>query len=156
MARRSDPQLRFGFARPPRRRAGLEVDAYRQLLGRLRRDAVRVAKHFRLPEFELDADRPDQTDRFGICSDDGRIRLRFVNARTGRPLKYSALIDTVVHELAHLRYLDHGPRWEALYRRMLEWCRRESIYRPRQVSDRPSAPPPSSVPPGPRQLSLFD
>jgi hypothetical protein len=108
----------------------------------LRHDASRIAERFGLPSFELDADRPDSHDRYGICFDDGRIRVRLVHARTGRPLRYSALIDTVVHELAHLRYLDHGPRWEALYRRMLEWCRRQGVYQPRQVSrpveDRPA------------------
>ena len=82
--------------------------------------------------------------------------MRFVHARTGRALKYSALIDTVVHELAHLRYMDHGPRWEALYRRMLEWCRKQGIYQPRPVGERRPTLPPSSYPPEPRQMSLFD
>jgi predicted metal-dependent hydrolase len=156
MSRKSDPQLTFGFARPRRTKGGLEVDAYRDLLQRLREDAARVAERFRLPEFELDADRPDSTDRFGICSDDGRIRVRFVHARTGHPLKYSALIDTVVHELAHLRYMDHGPRWEALYRRMLEWCRKQGIYQPRPVAESKPPAAPSSFPPEPRQMNLFD
>jgi len=131
--RRSDPQLPLSFARPRPRRGGLELEDYRELVARLRGDARRVAEHFRLPPFELDADRPDSHDRFGICFDDGRIRVRLVHARTGRPLRYSALIDTVVHELAHLRHLDHGPRWEALYHRMLEWCRQQGVYRPREA-----------------------
>jgi hypothetical protein len=147
--RRTDPQLPFSFARPPPRKGGLEVEAYRDLVERLRHDASRVAERFGLPHFELDADRPDSHERFGICFDDGRIRVRLVHARTGRPLRYSALIDTVVHELAHLRYLDHGPRWEALYRRMLEWCRRQGVYQPRRVS-----PPAARSAPG-QQLPLL-
>ncbi|GEM_PF-707625 len=131
--RRRDPQLALSFARPRPRRGGLELEEYRELVERLRGDARRVAEHFRLPPFELDADRPDAHDRFGICFDDGRIRVRLVHARTGRPLRYSALIDTVVHELAHLRHLDHGPRWESLYHRMLDWCRQQGVYRPREV-----------------------
>jgi hypothetical protein len=114
----------------------------------LRRDAARVAEHFRLPSFDLDADRPDTGDRYGLCHDDGRIRVRLVNVATGRPLKYSALIDTVVHELAHLRHMDHGPAWETLYQRMLAWCRAEGIYRPRAVTNRGPAQP--------TQLSLFE
>jgi predicted metal-dependent hydrolase len=152
-----DPQLTFAFARPKRSRkkGGLELRAYRDLVERLRRDAARVAKRFGLPEFELDADRPTSHDRYGICSEDGRIRVRLIHARTGQPLKYSALIDTVVHELAHLKYLDHGPRWEALYRRMLEYCRLEGIYRPRQAQSRPSAPP-TGCGTVAQQMGLFD
>jgi hypothetical protein len=149
-----EPQLSFAFARSRRKKGGLLLDEYHDLVRRLRRDAARVSRRFGLPTYELDADRPDSHDRYGICSEDGRIRVRFVHARTGRPLKYSALIDTVVHELAHLRYMDHGPRWEALYRRMLEWCRRAGIYRPGQPEPGQSAPPSASGPDA-RQLDLF-
>jgi hypothetical protein len=147
-----DRQQSLPFARPARRRGGLEVAQYRECMDRLQADAARVARHFGLPPFELDADRPDSRDRYGICFDDGRIRVRLVDVRTGRVLRYSALIDTVVHELAHLRHMDHGPRWEALYRRMLEWCREAGIYapRPRRV---PDTMPPSAT--GPVQLHLF-
>src|SRR6185369_16741161 len=100
------------------------------LVERLRADAARVAEQFHLPAFELDADRPDARDRYGVCFDDGRIRVRLVHARSGRALRYSAMIDTVVHELAHLRHMNHGPRWEALYEQMLAWCRGEGIYAP--------------------------
>ena len=157
MARRSEPQLLLSFARPGRRKGGLELGACRELVERLRGDARRVAEEFRLPEFELDADRADSVDRYGICFDDGRIRVRLVHARTGRALKYSAMLDTVVHELAHLRYMDHGPRWEALYRRMLAWCRKEGLYRPRPAAPRAAepAPGPEPSPLAPRQLGLF-
>jgi len=154
MPGREPTQLVLAFARPRKKKGGLEVPDYHALVARLRRDARRVAQRFKLPAFDLDADRPDSTDRYGICFDDGRIRVRLVHARTGRSLKYSALIDTVVHELAHLRYLDHGARWEALYQRMLEWCRTEGIYSPRLVAAVAPAPPP--VPRArPVQLSLF-
>jgi len=157
MARRSDPQLVLSFARPKRKKGGLEVDNYRDLVDRLRQDAMRVAQVFKLPGFDLDADRADARDRYGLCFSDGRIRVRLVHVRTGHSLKYSALIDTVVHELAHLRYMDHGPRWEALYRRMLEWCRKHGIYEPRTVAPARAAParPPVSPAPGAEQLPLF-
>lgn len=155
MARRNDPQLLLAFARPKRRKGGLELDHYEDMVSRLRADAARVARRFRLPAFELDSDRPDSTDRYGICFSDGRIRIRLVHATTGKPLRYSALIDTVVHELAHLRHMNHGPRWEALYERMLEWCRAEGIYQPRTVAPRP-ADADDFGPEDDGQLMLFD
>jgi hypothetical protein len=116
---------------------------------RLRTDAHRVAARFHLPQFDLDADRASAHERYGLCYDDGRIRVRLVHATTGRPLKYSALVDTVVHELAHLRYMDHGARWQSLYERMLAWCRDEGIYAPR------SSPSPGAALPTATQLGLF-
>jgi len=146
-------QLPLSFARPRKRRGGLAIESYRDLVDRLRADAARVAAHFRLPPYELDADRPDAHDRYGVCFADGRIRVRLTHARTGRPLRYSALIDTVVHELAHLRHLNHGPRWESLYETMLAWCRSQGIYAP-QARRRPAHPSESPSPP-PTQLGLF-
>ena len=133
-------QLPLSFARPKKKKAGLHVEEYRGLVDRLRTDAARVAEHFKLPPYELDADRPDARDRYGVCFDDGRIKVRLVNVRTGHVLRYSALIDTVVHELAHLKHMNHGPRWEALYDQMLAWCRAEGIYSPQ-----PRRRPPSIV-----------
>lgn len=157
MPRRADPQLLLTFARRRRGKGGLEPEEYRELVERLRLDAGRVAREFRLPPFELDADRPDSVERYGICFSDGRIRVRLVHARTGCALKYSAMIDTVVHELAHLRYLDHGPRWEALYRRMLVWCRQAGLYRPRPVATFRADPEPRARKSHePEQLGLFE
>jgi len=147
------PQLPLWSARPRKQKGGLAVEAYLELVERLRADAARVATQFDLPAYQLDADRPDAHDRYGVCFDDGRIRVRLIHARTGRPLRYSALIDTVVHELAHLRHMNHGPRWEALYQRMLAWCRKQGIYAPRvrRSGAAPTAPPA----PRPAQLGLF-
>jgi len=146
-----EPQVRLPFL-PTRRKGGLDLDLYTDLITRLRDDATRISTQFRLPPFKLDADRAEARERYGLCHADGRILVRLVNVRTGRILKYSALIDTVVHELAHLRHMNHGPRWEALYRRMLEWSRKVGIYEP---SWRPAV---SSVPkrePASAQLALF-
>ena len=156
VAKGREPQRAFAFARPKPKRGGLELDRYVERIEQLRADARRIAEHFELPDFELDADRPDARSRYGQCDSEGGIRVRLVNVRTGRDLKYSALIDTVVHELAHLRHFDHGPRWEALYRRMLEWSRAQGIYQPRPVAP-PSEPSPAPPvrPPEPPQLELF-
>ena len=152
---RSADQVSMSFARPPKTKGGMVIDDYRELVERLRADAARVAEKFCLPRFDLDADRPDAHDRYGVCFEDGRIRVRLIHARTGRPLRYSALIDTVVHELAHLRHMDHGPRWEALYEEMLAWCRRQGIYAPKPRRSTPSVSASSPQPHVNAQLALF-
>ncbi len=68
--------------------------------------------------------------RYGACFSDGTIKIRLYHATTGRPLKYSSLIDTLCHELAHLRHFNHGRRFQELYQRILVHARREGIYRP--------------------------
>ncbi len=143
---RTDAQLSLSFARPRKKKGGLSLESYRELVERLLADAARVAGQFKLPPYELDADRPDAHERYGVCYTDGRIRVRLIHARTGRPLRYSALIDTVVHELAHLRHMNHGPRWEALYEKMLAWCRTQGIYVPQQRREPQTKP---------AQLGLF-
>ena len=107
-----------------------EREEQRGLLERLRYDAQRLAAEFRLPLRALDAERPQVRRRYGICYADGSIRIRLRHAKTGRLLRYSALIDTLCHELAHLEHFNHGPRFHALYRRILERARLRGIYRP--------------------------
>lgn len=153
MPRSRDPQTLFRFARPGPSRGGLPREECDGLVERLGADARRIAERFSLPPFALDADRPNATERYGQCDTEGRITVRLVHARTGRPLRYSALIDTVIHELAHLRYMNHGPRWEALYHGMLEWARSEGIYEPRSCAAEPPASPPPPAPSG--QLDLL-
>ena len=78
--------------------------------------------------------------RLGVCYDDGTIRIRLFHARTGQPLKYSSLVDTLCHELAHLRHCNHGRRFQAFYRRLLAHARRAGIYRPSPHDERPAPP----------------
>jgi hypothetical protein len=68
-------------------------------------------------------------------------------------------VNTLCHELAHLRHFNHGPRFRAFYLQLLDWARAEGIYQPGPVP-RPMSPPsptPPRVPPrvGPVQLDLF-
>ena len=99
-------------------------------LKRLRRDALILARAFRLPLRSVDAERANVKRRYGVCYDDGSIRIRLRHVRTRELLKYSALVDTLCHELAHLRHFDHGPRFHELYRRILSHARRLGVYRP--------------------------
>jgi hypothetical protein len=107
-----------------------EREEQQRVLLRLRRDARTLAAAFRLPLRSVDAERPQVKRRYGICYDDGNIKVRLRHLRTRRLLKYSALIDTLCHELAHLEHFDHGARFQAFYRDMLGYARRRGIYRP--------------------------
>ena len=118
----------------------------RALIERLSRDAERIASHFELRYSAIEAERPNVKQRYGVCYSDGVIKIRLRHAATGRPLKYSSLVNTLCHELAHLRHFDHGPRFKAFYFRLLDFARAEGIYRP--------GPAPVRVA-GPVQLDLF-
>ena len=104
----------------------------RALIERLRCDATRIAQEFGLSGYRIDAEHPKVTSRYGICYSDGQIKIRLNHVRTGRALRYSSLVDTLCHELAHLRHFNHGPGFKALYMRLLTWSRREGIYAPRR------------------------
>ena len=104
---------------------------------RLRRHADLLARAFDLPLRSVDAESPRVRRRYGICFADGRIRIRLHQVRTPELLKYSVMVDTLCHELAHLRHLNHGQRFWRLYRRILAYARRQGIYRP---GPEPSAP----------------
>jgi len=109
----------------------------RQILDRLNRDAERIALRFGLRYRSIEAERANVKRRYGICYADGRIKIRLRHVGTGRALRYSSLVNTLCHELAHLRHFDHGPQFKAFYLRLLEWSRREGIYRPRPPSGAP-------------------
>jgi predicted metal-dependent hydrolase len=135
----------------------MEPRAARELMQRLEVDAARIARRVGLRYRSLGAERAGVNAHYGICYDDGSIRIRLRHAVHGRPLKYSSLVNTLCHELAHLRHFDHGERFKALYLELLDWARREGIYRPgpgpRPDAPRQAAPP---VRPGPLQLALFE
>lgn len=104
------------------------------LLRSLQRDAERIARPFGLRYRSIDAERANVTSRYGVCFSDGAIRIRLRHAVTGQPLKYSSLMNTLCHELAHLRHFNHGPRFKAFYFELLDFAREHGIYRPRRAS----------------------
>jgi hypothetical protein len=113
------------------------------------------------------AERANVKSRYGICYSDGTIQIRLRHAVTGRPLRYSSLVNTLCHELAHLRHFNHGPRFRDFYLQLLEYARVQRIYRPGRpparvaatAADSASAPRDVSTAPArpaaPTQLSLF-
>jgi len=106
------------------------------LLCRVRRDARLITDHFGLEYRDILAEHPRVKSRYGVCYQDGLIKIRLNHARTGEPLKYSSLIDTLCHELAHLKHFDHGPQFKAFFFRLLGWARSRGIYQPGPGSGR--------------------
>jgi predicted metal-dependent hydrolase len=131
----------------------------RRLVERLNRDAERIARRFNLQYRSVAAERANVKSRYGVCYADGEIKIRLRHAVTGRSLKYSSLVNTLCHELAHLRYFNHGERFKVLYLQLLEYARAEGIYRPGPVPGVQAAPrsraPEEPKPTAPLQLALF-
>jgi predicted metal-dependent hydrolase len=146
----------------------MDRSSERELVESLVRDARVLAGAFGLVWRAIEAERPNVRRRYGVCYSDGTIRIRLRHAVTGSPLKYSSLVNTLCHELAHLRHFDHGPRFKALYLRILEFARARGIYRPRTSGAVRAAPLARHVEPVPRtrraiprraaaaQLELFE
>jgi predicted metal-dependent hydrolase len=129
-----------------------------QLMARLQRDAAVIAERFGLRYRVIEPERPRVKRRYGVCYRDGTIRIRLAHVKTGEPLRYSSLVATLCHELAHLRHFDHGLRFRSFNQRILEWAREAGIYRPGEAVQTPRPrlrPPARSAPALPRQLTLF-
>jgi len=130
------------------------------LMERLNADAQRIARRFGLRYKEIAAERANVKRRYGVCYADGSIRIRLRHTLTGRSLKYSSLVSTLCHELAHLRHFNHGLRFRAFYGELLEFARREGIYQPGRTQPaqwrEPSEQPARKAPRAPdAQLTLF-
>ena len=105
-------------------------EARDRAIERLRRHAALLASAFDLPLHSIEPESERVRRRYGICYADGRIRIRLHQLRGTDVLKYSVMVDTLCHELAHLRYFDHGRRFWRFYRRILAYAARQGIYRP--------------------------
>jgi predicted metal-dependent hydrolase len=97
---------------------------------KLRTMAVKLAAHFRLRYTAIDAEADGVVQHYGICYADGRIRIRLRHATTGRLLKESSLVDTLCHELAHLKHFDHSLRFRRFHEKVLAEARRLGWYKP--------------------------
>jgi len=151
----------------------LDRSTQQDLIARLRGDAYRIASRFGLRYRTIGAERANVKRRYGVCFSDGEIRIRLRHVRTGEPLKYSSLVNTLCHELAHLRHFHHGEPFKRFYQELLAWSRAAGIYEPDPAGGRtiPHAGPrriptnarprpgperrPADSPEGPQQLGLF-
>jgi hypothetical protein len=140
-------RLRVLAARPPRSPTERErrAEEQRRTMERLEDWARTLSDRFGLRYKVLLPEREGVNGHYGICYEDGEIRIRLRHATTGRLLKESSLVDTLCHELAHLKHMDHGLRFRRLYARILDDARLLGIYRPGPDRDE-----------RPRQGSLFD
>jgi hypothetical protein len=139
-------------------RAPMDPRAAQDLLVRIQRDGALIAARFELRYKVIEAERPRVRRRYGVCYSDGTIRIRLRHAVTGEPLKYSSLVNTLCHELAHLRHFNHGLRFRRFYAQVLEFARDSGLYQPRtsalpELVARMAPPSAAAEPPG--QLSLF-
>jgi hypothetical protein len=131
-------------SRPPtvrEARADEECAIMERLLGHARD----LCGRFKLRPGRIEPEQDGVNEHYGICYEDGVIRIRLRHAVTGRLLKESSLVDTLCHELAHLRYFDHGERFRIFYRKILDEARRLGYYRPGPKEKG-----------GPRQGDLFE
>jgi predicted metal-dependent hydrolase len=112
------------------RRAETRAEEDSDILEKLRHYAVELSAHFSLTYSTIEAEIDGVVEHYGICYADGRIRIRLRHATTGRLLKESSLVDTLCHELAHLKHFDHSPRFRRYYERVLGEARRRGWYKP--------------------------
>jgi predicted metal-dependent hydrolase len=110
-----------------------------EILVRIRRDGAQIAARFGLRYRVIEAERPRVRRRYGACYADGTIRIRLRHATSGEPLKYSSLVNTLCHELAHLRHFNHGLAFRSLYAQILEYARDRGLYQPGR-HERPAVP----------------
>jgi len=120
------------------RKRGADRATTRSLIARLNRDAQQIAWRFDLRYRSIEAERANVKRRYGVCYEDGVIKIRLRHAVTGRPLLYSSLVSTLCHELAHLRHFNHGVRFRAFNMELLEFARAQGIYRPGRPAPLPS------------------
>ena len=108
----------------------MERSRPQELIARLNRDGAALAARFGLRYRAIEPEQPRVKRRYGVCYADGTIRIRLRHASTGQPLKYSSLVSTLCHELAHLKHFNHGLRFQRFYRQILEYARAVKIYAP--------------------------
>jgi hypothetical protein len=148
MTLRPSPQVRLRqiAARSPRNAdRPFRFDEDLEVMNRLRGWGADLSRRFGLRYKSLDPEQDGVVEHYGVCYEDGVIRIRLRHATTKKLLKESSLVDTLCHELAHLRHLDHSIRFRRLYAKILDKARQLGYYRPGPTDARK-----------PRQLTLFD
>lgn len=100
----------------------------------VKRTMFKYARQFNLPLRKVKP-LPPHKDWYGDCSNDGRVRVqlrwdRGVARSMAGPLLAYQIIDTMAHELAHLRHNNtHHPKWFSLHVRLLSAMERDGVYK---------------------------
>lgn len=95
-----------------------------QLLTLVRSIAQKVAKKFNLKYRRIELfpiDDPDRKKSRGICYPDGFIYVGVRRRLRGRVDTLDSITDTIIHELAHLKYFNHGRSFWAFHKKMKQW-----------------------------------
>lgn len=69
----------------------------------------------------LTSDDPEHKEAKGLCTTDGEI---YIAIRTGSKGKFDTIeeiIDTSIHELAHIKYPNHSKKFWQFHRQMKKW-----------------------------------
>ena len=83
-----------------------------------------ICKKFKLSHKNLhlfEHDDPERVKSRGICWEDGKIELDFRSKNSKSFAKIETIIDTVVHELAHLRHMEHDKKFWDFFDKMHKW-----------------------------------
>ena len=70
---------------------------------------------------------PDKINTKGMCDDNGVITLSLRKGVKGKFYELDDFIDTVIHEIAHLKYMSHNKDFYNLLRRMKRWFKKHYI-----------------------------
>jgi len=101
-----------------------------RILAEIDRDVKPIVEHFRIPYNALKESIAEQSLGFnrgagGIISLNVRQKADPMAFR-----KYSAVMATMIHELAHVRHMNHGPMFRQFEMELMAWAREKGIYRP--------------------------
>ncbi len=89
----------------------------------LRRIARLVCKQFDLEPKSIklfEYDDPEAKRSWGLCYPDGSIKIS-LRGRRKRICKIETMVDTLLHELAHLKHRNHSKAFHKYYRRLVYW-----------------------------------
>lgn len=73
---------------------------------------------------------------YGRLTDSGRILINPFK-KDGTLRKYSVIIETLIHELAHTKFAGHRKgTYGRVYKKLVTWAKEKEIYQPRQTRKR--------------------
>lgn len=97
----------------------------RSVMSQLRMLAKEVMEEFDLPvckirDCESELGECGPCTWMGCCDRDGTVHLKLTRPRRC-PYSWQTLVDTLMHELAHTKYWDHGRQWSRLFKELIGW-----------------------------------